>query len=54
MAKNHKGGFWTETGVWAVTILTLALTCTALAMIISQNTELRRENEELLLQVRLF
>jgi hypothetical protein len=40
-AKSHVS----ETAIWIITILTLAISCAALAMLISENRELQAENE---------
>ncbi len=37
-----------ETAIWTVTILTLAISCAALAMLINENQDLREANEVLI------
>ncbi|MEK7183837.1 MAG: hypothetical protein AAB776_04360 [Patescibacteria group bacterium] len=46
-SKSVKRGM-SETAVWTVTILTLAITCAALAMLINENQDLRQTNDLLL------
>ena len=50
MAKASKGSKqgMSETAMWTVTILTLAISCAAMATLISQNQDLRLENEQTL------
>lgn len=49
-SKGVKKGI-SETAVWTVTILTLAISCAALAMLINENQDLREQND-LLVSVR--
>jgi hypothetical protein len=46
-SKGMKRGM-SDTAVWTLTILTLAITCAALAMLISENQELQEVNEALI------
>jgi hypothetical protein len=46
-SKGMKRGM-SETAIWTVTILTLAISCAALAMLINENQDLREANEVLI------
>ncbi len=46
-AKGAKKGM-SETAVWAVTIITLAISCAALSMLINENKDLQEMNEQLI------
>ena len=43
-AKGGKRGI-SETAVWTVTVLTLAISCAALAMLIDENRDLKEQND---------
>ncbi|HRH32279.1 MAG TPA: hypothetical protein PLK06_03050 [bacterium] len=50
MAKSSKGAKRgvSEAAMWTITILTLAVSCAALATLISENQALRMENDQLI------
>lgn len=41
-----------DTMIWTVTILTLAISCAAMAMLISENQDLQIENDALVAALR--